>query len=524
MHRHLLNIVLLLPLCCFNATASFANCPQEAYLNLRVEATESPRAIAVTLDQKLALLLPDEAESRQTERQYVKKQLEKFIDQLRANRVDRKSTKKKIKFITEAVEGRFLREPSAKANIPDFFRYGKYSDATLTLVYAILMEAFDVPWLAMVDHWDVYLLVDPSGKQQQLAGSGVDHTRALERGYRTDYVNLLNLTLLPGQRPTSSEGVDSLYFMYHYAEKELLNFKQLAAYWHYERALRAYYYRDYLLTVRRLGVARQLEQRLAFAALEQATYLQLANLAEEDGKQALFYLFELWAKDQENQYIPSALLTSFIRQTDLLVQEGRDFGRGEQLYTFLFSRGGPYPRWRADLQELYYLQKTRFAAKIGRYDQVKVYVDSLYQMEPDNPVFRELASEMSLWTLRSTNATGTQLKGELEQIMVKYPFVRQTKGINDLLLADLAKEIRGYYEADQGYEGDNLLLQFRTKLSGSTPGKRRAMWVLTAYLAASNYYFRQQEYIHALRLIEEGLRYSPEDDYLLHRQDVLSRY
>lgn len=479
---------------------------------------------ATSLDQKLEILLPDESESRQTERQYVKNQLEKFIDQLRAERIEKKSVKKKIKLITEAVTGRFLREESAKANIPDFFRKGIYSDATLTLVYAILMETFEVPWLAMVDHWDVFLLADPTGRQQKLAGIGVEHTRALERGYRADYVNLLNLTLLPGQRPTSTEAVDSLYYTYHYAAKELLNFKQLAAYWHYERALRAYYFRDYLLTIRRLGLAQSLEKRLAFSALEQATYLQLANLAEEDGKQALFYLFELWAKDTENEYIPSALLTSFIKQTDDLIENGSDFGKGEQLYTFLISRGEDYPQWSADLRELYYLQKTRFAARQGQYGQVKVFVDSLYQMEPDNPTFRALAAEMSIWTLRSTNATGSQLKGELEDIMERYPFVRKTKGINDLLLADLAKEIRGHYEADQAYEGDNLLLQFRTKLAGSNPGKRRSMWVLTAYLAASNYYFRQREYIHALQLIEEGLRYSPEDDYLLHRQEVLSRY
>lgn len=477
-----------------------------------------------SLQAKIQTLLPDEDGSRAEDRKYVENQLATLISQLKAERIDRKSTKKKIKFITQMVSSRFMREASAKADLPDFFREGKYSDATLTLVYAMLMETFEVPWFAMVDHWDVYLLADPSGKKQQLTTNGSNHTRAIERGYRADYVEMLNLTLLPGQRPTSAAAIDSLYYVYHYAEKELLNFKQLAAYWHYERALRAYYYRDYLLTIRRLSISKQLENRPAFSALEQATYLQLANLEEGDEHQSLFYLFELWSKDKENKYIPAALLTNFIQETDRIIEEERSFGRAEQLFTFLDSRGDEYPAWQRELRELYYLQKTRFAARDGLYNEVRSYVDSLYQMEPDNPVFRQLAGDLSLWTLRSTGSSGETLKGELDEIVTRYPFVKEYKGINDLLLADLAKEIRGHYEADQAYEGDNLLLQFRNKLPGTTAGKRRAIWVLTAYLSASNFYFRMKDYQQALNLIEEGLRYSPEDDYLLHRREVLKRY
>jgi hypothetical protein len=376
----------------------------------------------------------------------------------------------------------------------------------------------------MVNHWDVFILADPAGKQQTLAIVGRPHNGALERGFRTEYVEMLNLTLLPGQRPTTADAVDSLYYRYHYAAKELLNFRQLAAYYHYEQALRAYYYRDYLQAIQRLSQASKLEKRLAFAALEQSTYLQLANLENEDGQQSLFYLFELWNKDPENEYIPAALLTNFIEATDTDLKNGTDFLKSEQLYNFLESRGKNHPAWQRQLRELYYLQKTRNAAIIGRYDLVENYVDSLYQMEPENPIFRKMTADLSLWTLRSTNATGAQLRQQLDTIVTRYPFARYSIGVNDLLIADLAKEIRGFYEADQGYEGDNLLLQFRSKISATTPGKRRAMWVLTAYLSASDYYFRQGDYQQALNLIEEGLGYSPQDDYLLHRKEVLQRY
>lgn len=476
------------------------------------------------LDKQLSMLLPDEAESRQTERQYVKRKLTDLITQLKADRLDRKSTKKKIRGITERVQALYLKNYAEHSKLEDFFRNGKYNDNTLAIVYSLLMETFEVPWFAMVDHWSVHILADPSGKKQQLATVGRQHDRAVERGYRAEYVQLLNLTVLPGRRPTTSAGIDSLYYTYHYKAKELLNFNQLAAYWHYERALNAYYYRDYLLTIRRLSLAKQLEDRLAFSALEQATYVQLANLEGDDGQQALFYLFELWNKDPDNQYIPAALITDFIHETDLLIKGDTDFLPGEQLYHFLDSRAQQQPAWRMELKELYYLQKTRHAAVRERYDEVRTYVDSLYHMEPENPVFRKLAGDLSLWTLRSSGATGPELKEQLGAITKRYPFVSSYKGIDNLVLADLAKEIRGFYEADQGYDGDNLLLQFRNRLATTTPGPRRSMWVLTAYLSASNYYFRMKDYRQALNLINEGLRYSPENDYLLHRKEVLEKY
>lgn len=484
-------------------------------------ATTDPAPLA----RRLATLVPDEAESRQTERRYLENQFNRLIEQLEAQRIRGRSAKKRIRAITTLVRGKLAQTPRPDADLTDLFRLGNYNDATLGLTYALLLEAFDLPWRAAVDHWQLYLVTDPAGKRQQFLNRADPPSRARRRGYRADYVELLNLTVLPGRRPRSAAGLDSLYFQYHYRPGELLDFRQLAAYWHYERALRAFYHRNYQLTIRRLGAAKQLERRPAFATLEQATYLQLANLEENGGQANLFYLFELWQKDRDNTYIPATLLTAFIRRTDDLIRRAApDFGPGEQLYNYLYARGQDRPAWRYDLRQLYYLQKTRFAARWGRYDQVKNNVDSLYQMEPDNPIFRELAGELSLWTLRSTRARGEELRNELDEITHRYPFVRQYGGLNDLVLADLAREVRGYYEADQGYAGDSGLLRFRQQMAASHPGPRRRLWVMTAYLAASNYYFRLGDYRQALRLVEEGLNHSPDDDYLLHRAEVLRRY
>ncbi|MEL6355501.1 MAG: hypothetical protein AAFQ37_01065 [Bacteroidota bacterium] len=480
--------------------------------------------LAERLEDQIKMLLPDEDQNRQTERQYFKKAVDDLITSLVVNKVGRKSEKKKIARIQAQIERQFLRRYVPDANLADFFRDGQYNDASLAIVYALVFDHFGIPYKAKVDHWRTSVVGAPGGSKVNLTiPRAPTMTEVKTKAFRYDYVEMLNLTILPAQRPTSSIGVDSLYQRFYYSPQESLDFAQLAAYWHYLRAQHEYRAKEYLKVIRILSVAKQLEDRAAFSALEQATYLQLAELEEEDGKQALFYFFELWNKDPGNTYLPAALLTHFIRVSDPLLEPGADFGRAEQLYTFLDSRGGKRTEWRNQLRELYYLQKSRFYAANGRYDQVLDYVDSLYIMQPNSPVFRKVVGGLTFRAIKASGATGEDLRRKMDQAIQRYPFLVDHPATNDLLLEDQARSIRRLYDADQGYRGDNQLAIFRTQVTQLPPGPRRALWVLTVYVAAANYYDRLGDPTHAQRLVKEGLQYAPEEPYLLHLDDLLKR-
>ena len=64
---------------------------------------------ADALDDKLKLLLPDDDQNRQTERQFIRKATLDLVNSLKEDKVDRKSTDKKIELIHERVVMNYLR-------------------------------------------------------------------------------------------------------------------------------------------------------------------------------------------------------------------------------------------------------------------------------------------------------------------------------------------------------------------------------------------------------------------------------
>jgi hypothetical protein len=94
----------------------------------------------------------------------------------------------------------------------------------------------------------------------------------------------------------------------------------------------------------------------------------------------------------------------------------------------------------------------------------------------------------------------------------------------DLQLRELAWKVRDDYERDDAATGKQSLQRFRSALLGIPVNEDRSVWTLTAFLAASNYHFRVMEYDQARFFVAEGLKYNANDEYLLHRRDVLARY
>ncbi len=478
------------------------------------------------LEDHLVFLMPDaQAQEAVGERAYFSRAFAALLAELEAENLGNKQRAQQLVYISERLQKNFQRKYVAEASLADFFLKGHYNDASLAIVQALLLTELGLPYLILIDHWQPKLLADPAKTKTWLQSPEAKQTKATEQqAFQSDYLSLLRLTLLPGFQATDVSAQDSLFQQYYYAYKSPVSFEQLTAFWHYQRALRCYRQADYKKVLQTLSQARLRDERPAFGALERAAQLQLMEKDGVDGQENLFYLFERWHKDPHNGYVPAALLANFVQASDSLLKAGESFLAAEQRYNFLSSRGQGHPHWQNQLRELYYLQKSRYYAAQNRYDLAMPYVDSLYIAQPEHPVFQQVVASLSLRAIEKSGVSGHELKTQLDQATNRYPFLLRHPGIRDLLLRDQAKRIRSLYDTEQGYQGDNQLAIFRTQLHLGKAEARQSIWVLEAYIAASNYYFRLANYAHARRIIQEALLYAPEDHYLLHRQEVLQRY
>lgn len=517
-------------------------------------------ARADKISERLSLVLPEEG----TERQFVETRIRMLINELESDRIGKKNLSKQLKWLRQRVEGGYLRKYKATATLTDLFREKAFNDVSSALVYAILLAHFDIPHQAVIDHWEVYLLVDPEGRPISLRDhSGRQASTQQELAFRQDYIELLNLTALPAQRPSSMSEADSLYGIYHYADREMLSFHELAAHYHYRRAMQAYRAEDFEQSVELLAQARYTDDRSAFDLLEQATYLQLAQgAADSTDLSSLFYLFELWRRDRNNRFIPRALMMRFRSVSDRSIQtsaggpiphdplsegidtrtayanfghqgdvpgltplqgqalEG-DWGPAEQLYLYLNSRATDFPAWRDTLQELYYFQRGRYYDRRGRDDLVMDYLDSLYRLRPADTVYKESIKRMSVADIRAENLSGETLGARIEELTARYPYLAEDPALADLILEDIAKAIRTDFAAGNEQVGEGRLVDFRRTLARFDHSPQRRLWVLEVFSAASYYYYLQGELGRARALLREGLRYAPEEVYLTHRLELL---
>ena len=478
------------------------------------------------LHDRLQLVLPGGDNESENDRRFVERMVRQLITELESDKIVGKPYHKQLAWIRQRLDGGYFHNYDLNADLGDLFNQQKYNDVTATIAYALLLEHFNIPHITIIDHWEAQLIADPNGRSIVLRSPmGQSNSNSRQLAFRQDYVALLNLTVLPAQRPVGQSAMDSLFRRFHYSPTQPLEFDQLAAYYHYQNGLLAYELGDYPTVIQSVNLARQLDDRPILAVLEQAAYLQLARIEEEeDATAALYYLFELWHKDPSNEYLPYALLSYYTEASEEAIEIGHGFEGAEQLYLYLHSRGRNFPSWQMQLKELYFFQRSRYEDKKKRDDLVMQYMDSLYRLRPSESFYQQALSSLNIRLIRAQGLEGVALSQRIDATVNRYPFMANEPVLSDLLLGDLAKKIRAHFVAAEPFAGEQLLVEMRRSLANMSESPQRSIWVLEAYLAASYYYFLQAQYDRSRALINEALSYAPTNDYLLHRQELLVNY
>jgi len=471
------------------------------------------------LDQQLQLLLPGTGIQEQSVRAYAKERLNEMLTSLEDQNIRKKKPHKALAMLREEMGERFLKNHQPFSKIQFFFTQGQYDQTTASAVYALTLEYLGMPYLLQVQGTEVSLLVDLGKSTEQLRVKGAQApSEEKERMFQNAYLEVLRSI---GYIPASdwNQPPDQLFNRYYMGGDQQLTLRQLASFLYYRQALRAYNDQAWAASLEWLYQARQLQPWPVQEVLQRAIWLQLAT---EDTKTttSLDYLWKIWERTPEAPW-QGQLIHRF---NDLL----RDHPAPsswviDSTYTVFQERFTNYPGALGQLREIYYLQTARMYAQQGNTVSVMNYMDSLYRYQPNNTAIHEVLAGMLVWSLRKERA----FEPGLERIATysrKYPFLTSNALFQDRHLLYQAERVRYYFDQDDRSKGLQYMDDFKrlAKSSGRTP--RYNSWVLTAYLAASNYYYRQGDYRQALNFIEQGRQESPTDPYLDHRADVLLKY
>ena len=469
------------------------------------------------LSERLKLLYPGESSTIAAERRYLGKQLENVFRKLRyTDRLPRRSADERLSLIKARYRRDILRWYHERATPADAFRSGHFNDATASLLLALALEEFDLPFTAHVDHWEVYLRTAQGTIHHPTARLPTAEAR---RSYRREYLNLLRQTL-PGVPSDLSEGAaDSLYASYHFSPDRPLDFGGLAAYGQYRRALLAYGRHDYRAATTLLAGFGTPAHRL----LRRACTLQQAALSAPSPESYTEALFDRWRAEPDNVYLPRALLSHFDeRQRKALGRS--DTLAAATLYTDYRSRGGGHADWQGQLSRLYRLRRLTYFRRTDNVTEALRTAEELLADAPDEPGYRAFVADLTLSALRDRYRDPVELAGAAREAAERYEFLTTSDRYADLQLREFALRVRDRFAGGEEEAAQYALAAFRRQLSLQSGGRNRSLWTLTAFIAASNFYFARQDYAPALGYVEEALGYDPTSDFLLHQRDLLLRY
>jgi len=480
---------------------------------------------ADVLSSRLRLLLPGDDAPTVNERQFLYQRVSQLFAEMEAIKIGRKSTKKKISRIPTYLRRDLLRTYDPAARLTDAFRHGRYNDATACILTALALEHFEVAYDGYVDHWSSHLVADPDKRQTELfAPNHKKHKPQTEAIFRRDYLDLVRATVAEDIPNITIAEADQLFERYYYAPGRKLSFGQLSAFLLYRRAQSAYKVEAYQEAVDLLDVAMQKEERPAFLVLRKAAEIQLKAITQPEVEGDIPTLFAQWAEIPDNKYLPAAILQHFDEKQRLLLAEKRIDEVAELLGDYLSRAPTGRTEWAANMRNLHQYRLLRHHFVSGRIDLAQRLAESLFAQNPDDEGIRFILGEIVIDGLRRNRLTGSEFTSAVEAAAERYPFIRKQDRFADLLLRELAWKVRDAYEADKRYAGENALTEFRSALVDIPIGEQRSLWTLTAFIAASNYHFRLEEYQLARDYVAEGLRYNPSDPYLTHRRDLLGRY
>ncbi len=477
------------------------------------------------LSSRLRLLLPGDDAPTVNERQFLYQRISHLYQELEGDKVARKNTRKKISRIESRLERQYLRVYATNATLADAFRTGKYNDATAAVLTALAYEYFEVDYYGFVDHWEVGLVADPESRKEVVFSPAHEkHEEKAEATFRRDYLDLVRATLVDDLPNLRADQTEKLYGRYYYEATKKLSFGQLSALLLYRRAQASYRNKAYTEAIALLELALQKEERPAFLVLRKAAEIQLKAINQPTVEGDIAALFQQWGERPDNQYLPAAILQHFDEKQRLLLAENRLGEAAELLGDYLERAPAGHDGWSQNMRDLQQYRLLRHHFTNGRMDLAQRLAESLFAQSPDDEAIKFVLGELVIDALRRSRSTGTEFTAAVEAAAARYPFIRQQDRFADLLLRELAWKVRDHFEADDLHGGTDALNRFRRALLDIPIGEQRSLWTLTSFIAASNYFFRMEDYQRAREFVAEGLKYNPEDPYLLHRRDLLERY
>ncbi len=515
-------LILLAVLLCNGLWAQYAVKPvEEMDFHSPFEETVLKSPLPKTADNQVRLLLAASPENNEHDFRYIDVELRQIYRDLDREKVDRKSTKNAVAIISSYLRKQYFRNYNEYAGFDQLFSKKLYNTATATALYALVFDHYKLPYYIQMEPQRLYPVVDPGKSVITIETDSPSQLKKKRRSrFTRDYVQLLReLRLLNGQETVSEQ---SLFHQYYAPEEAQISLNQLSGILYYQQALKQYDDKNYVPALQLVDKAQALFPLPRHESFRYTCLFQLAkskDILYTGDASGIFLLYQQYP-------IPAVrkeVVNSFHRFTDYLLIEKKDPQKLEEIYRSYERHLSMETNMLSQIREIYFTQMARYYARQNQTIKVLACMDSISHDYSRNKKIQDALAGLLVESLSNQRDYEKGLR-ELEEYKRQYPFLRNHPFLQDRDLFYQAERIRETFDKDEYEKGLRYLDNFEQALAISGQLPRVELWITTAYTAASNYFFRMEDYPNARLMIQRGLNLAPNDAYLKNQMELLWNY
>jgi tetratricopeptide (TPR) repeat protein len=469
-------------------------------------------------EESLALLLAPTASMNDQKAASIEQQINSIVASLRAEGLDKKKPDKKVKIIYDKVHNQVLKKYELENRFSEVFKSGNYNCVTASALYALVFNQLGIPYQVKEEPTHVYLISYPE-KENILV-----ETTSPMFGYvifsdefKSRFVSNLKSQKIVGEDEADATTTDQLFNKYYF-KKEKISLIELIG----------LHYMNDALFLRDHGQWKegyhQLEKAYLFYPSSRCKYLLMifgAHLVANEKlspKEKALFVTKI-SKFGEEGISPDMIKGEFINLTQQLLFRDNDKNLYRECYD-IYRKGIADQELLKEINYIYYYENGRAYYNTGNLLKAKTFFANALTFQPNNLDLGGVFVSTIAQSFRSVENDEVVLD-TLDFYKTKYPSLTQFANFNAMLANANLVRYGSAYEKGKPEIAKKYKEAFDAILKEYPTINVNEMIVGKAYSFASTYYFRLGQKVKAREVIQEGLKFSPNNYQLRTRLQMI---
>ncbi|MEQ8882404.1 MAG: hypothetical protein RLQ12_22365 [Cyclobacteriaceae bacterium] len=430
-----------------------------------------------------------------------------------------KNNSKYVKKVYEFVHSEFLRKYESEAYFHQIFENGVYNCVTACALYGMVFSTLDIPFTIKETPTHVYIIAYPESDQIGIETTDpIGGFKTFSPGFKQNFVNqLVGLKLI--DIAELADGVNAVFNRYYFSNKEL-GLKELTGIQYYNHGLIEFQNNNYQLAYQDMQKAYYLYPSENIKEILSLACLATLSKAEYDDWYDL-QLFSSAITMNHPSFSDNQKLGEFSRLLNKQLIDNNDTLFVDSAFHVITAL--PLnPDLNKEITFLYNYERARKLYNRGNYKLAFPYSTAAYHTKPES------SDSENLLVNTIQNAVVTKAFGSeetflmIESLLESYPSLKTHGHLGEL-------RSRLYLIAmHDAFENKNVneAISYKNKFEAFIDefGYRYDEYALgRAYSQGIMYYFRKGAYRNARNLLNDGLKYAPDNQDLKMRKYYLDR-